>query len=112
MTLEYFIDAAIAVLVLYIVYRVFMTLLDHRRATRTKREIINSLKVGQVWQSAELEPDDPFGLPVTLYSRITDIRRNHRGDVWVVYCYRDQPEVLSALPATSFIEVYPFLSKS
>lgn len=107
---EYITLSLLALAILYIVGVVAWLMLERRRTEKKQREIINSLKVGQVWHSAELEPDDPFGLPFTLYSRITDIRRNHRGDVWVVYCYRDQPEVLSALPATSFIEIYPFYS--
>lgn len=86
--------------------------IDSRRAEKKQQEIINSLKVGQVWHSEELVPVNPFRQPVTFYSRITDIRRNHHGDVWVEFCYRDQPEVLKTLPADRFIDIYPILSES
>ena len=109
---EHIICGLFAVTAIYIVYLSAAFVRERRRTGKTQREIINSLKIGQVWQSVELVPVNPFRQPVTFYSRITDIRRNHHGDVWVEFCYRDQPEVLKVLPAYRFIEIYPILSQS
>ena len=109
---EYITPSLLALTILYPVGVVAWVILDRRRAEKKQREIINSLKVGQVWHSEELVPVNPFRQPVIFYSRITDIRRNHHGDVWVEFCYRDQPEVLKTLPADRFIDIYPILSQS
>lgn len=110
--IEHISSALLALAILYSIGVVAWLILDHRRAEKKQQEIINSLKVGQVWHSEELIPVNPFRQPVTFYSRITDIRRNYHGDVWVEFCYRDQPEVLKTLPAYRFIEIYPKLSQS
>lgn len=107
---EYISSVLLALAILYPVGVIAWLILDRRRTEKKQREIINSLKVGQVWHSEELVPVNPFRKPVTFYSRITDIRRNHQGDVWVEFSYRDQPEVLKTLPADRFIDKYPILS--
>ena len=109
---EYITCGLFALLAIYIICLSAAFVRERRRAEKKQREIINSLKVGQVWHSEELVPVNPFRQPVTFYSRITDIRRNHHGDVWVEFCYRDQPEVLKTLPADRFIDIYPILSES
>ena len=108
---ECILNALLALAILYSVGVVAWLILTHRHKEKKQQEIIDSLKVGQVWHSEELVPVNPFRQPVTFYSRITDIRRNHHGDVWVEFCYRDQPEVLKTLPADRFIDIYPILSQ-
>lgn len=109
---EYISSVLLALAILYSVGVVAWLILTHRHKEKKQKIIIDSLKVGQVWHSEELVPVNPFRQPVTFYSRITDIRRNHHGDVWVEFCYRDQPEVLKTLPADRFIDIYPILSQS
>lgn len=109
---EYITCGLFAFPVIYVIYLFAAFAHERRREEKKQKEIINSLKIGQVWHSEELVPVNPFRQPVTFYSRITDIRRNHHGDVWVEFCYRDQPEVLKVLPADRFIEIYPILSQS
>lgn len=83
---------------------------DRRRATKKLQETIDSLRVGQVWHSEVLQSDNPFRESRVFYSRITDIRRNHRGVVWVEFCYCSTPKVIKALSADRFLKVYPILS--
>lgn len=109
---EYITLSLLALAILYIVGLIACFILTRRREEKKQKMIIDSLKVGQVWHSEELVPVNPFRQPVTFYSRITDIRRNHYGGVWVEFCYRDQPEVLKTLPADRFIDTYPILSQS
>lgn len=78
--------------------------------TKKLQETIDSLRVGQVWHSEVLQSENPFRESRVFYSRITDIRRNHRGDVWVEFCDSSTPTVINALSADLFLEVYPILS--
>lgn len=82
---------------------------DRRRATKKLQETIDSLRVGQVWYSEVLQSENSFRESRLFYSRITDIRRNHRGVVWVEFCYCSTPTVIKALSADRFLEVYPIL---
>ena len=83
---------------------------DRRKEALAMNAKIAGLKVGQVCQCPPRIQDNPFKEFHPFRSRITDIKTNSSGRVWVEFCYVESPTTIKHLPADRFISVYPILS--
>lgn len=85
--------------------RVYIIRRDEAKEIRRR---VAELLVDQEWQSNCIVYDNPFRQAPSLNVRITALKANHAGDIWVEFCFLDTNNrlVTRYLPATKFCEVY------
>lgn len=86
-----------------------------RRAYKIRREGTQEIRrrtavlvVGQEWQSESIVYNNPFKQAPSVIVRITDLKANHAGNLWVEFSYLDnyKRQVIRHLPASKFCEIY------